>query len=135
MHFERQIDTLLGAMLPVMIEQQRQAHPSLSAADEKLIADTTREVMRDKFTPKLIARAIPIYAATYSGAELDAMLAFYESPIGQSVLEKTSSMSPKVAAVTRDLLPEVQAEMIRAMCAKMNCLQPGPAPQSKPKAS
>jgi hypothetical protein len=135
MHFEAQIDTMLGAMMPIMMEQQARQHPNLGPADQKVILDTVREVMREKFTPKLIERAVPIYAATFSESELTQMVAFYESPVGQSIITKMPAMAPKIAEAARELIPEATGDMARAMCAKVNCLQPTPAPVPKVKSS
>jgi len=135
MKFENQVDQMLGAILPVMAEQQFKAIPHLTEADRALIVETTRQVMRDEFTPKLLARAVPIYAATFSESELEQMVAFYESPAGQSIIEKMPSMSPKIAAATRDLMPELAPAMMRAICAKVNCAAPPTGTMPKPKPS
>jgi hypothetical protein len=135
MRFEAQIDIMLGAMMPLMMEQQAREHPNLGPADQKVILDTVREVMREKFTPKLIERAVPIYAATFSESELTQMVGFYESPVGQSIITKMPTMAPKIAEAARELIPEATADMARAMCAKVNCLQPTPAPVPKAKPS
>ena len=134
-HMEAQIDSLLASMLPVMMEQQARLNPKVTAEDQKMILETTRQVMRDTFTPKLIERAIPIYASTFSESELEGMVAFYESPTGQAVLAKNPLVAQKIAGVTRDLMPEATTAMVQAMCAKMNCLQPTPAPMPKAKPS
>jgi len=134
-HIDAQIDLMLGTMLPVMMEQQARLNPKITADDQKVILETTRQVMRDTFTPKLIERAVPIYASVFSETELQGMVAFYESPTGQAVLAKNPKVAQEVAAATRDLMPEATAAMMQAMCAKMNCFQSTPAPTPKAKAS
>src|SRR5262249_19286605 len=134
-HMERQMDATMKAMMPLIMDQQSQLHPSLSADDRKLIQDLTQKVIMEDFFPKLLERAVPIYASVFSDEELEAMAVFYESPTGQAIMEKTPLIAPQVAAATRDLMPEAIERMARELCAKINCLAPKPAAQPKPRAS
>lgn len=136
-HIERQTDTLLAAMMPVLMEQQAKNSQTLSDDDRQLIIDLTRKIMSEKFVPKLIELSVPIYASIYTDDELEAMASFYESPVGQSVLAKTAQVAPKVAQATRQLLPELTAdltkEVFRELCTRTNCLQPPAAiPKARP---
>jgi len=134
-HIERQVDTLVAAMLPLMLEQQAKNNHTLSDEDQKMILDLTRKELGEKFVPKLMELSVPIYASIYTDAELEAMADFYESPAGQSILEKTQQVAPRVAQATRELLPEATAdltrEVVREFCSRTNCLQ---SPTSIPKA-
>jgi len=135
MKVENQVDQMLGAMLPVMAEQQFKANPQLTEADRALIVETTRQVMREEFTPKLLARAVPIYAATFNESELEQIVAFYESPPGRSIIEKMPSLGPKIAEAARELMPELAPAMMRAICGKVNCAAPPAGTMPKPKPS
>jgi len=133
-HFEQLIDTMMGSMLPLMSEQMSRQYPSITPEQRAMISGIVRDAMRESFTPKMIERMTPIYAQTFSESELEAIVTFYESPVGQAVVEKTPSLAPKSAEVARQLMPDIQKEVTTRLCAKIDCLQTAqPAP--KPKAS
>ena len=119
MGMEDQVDNMVAAMLPVMADS-----PALKGLPEparKLILDTTREVMRDTFTPALIARMTPEYASAFTETELEGIVAFYESPIGQAALKRTPQLAQKSIGIARELTPAAQAEVMRRVCEKIDC--------------
>jgi hypothetical protein len=134
-HMERQVDVMMTNLMPVLMEQQAKLHPNLTADDQKMILELTHKIIMEDFFPKLVERSVPIYASVYSDDELEAMARFYESPTGQAILAKAPLITPKVAEATRELMPQAMSEMVRQLCAKMNCLQSPPAAPPRPKAS
>jgi hypothetical protein len=118
-HFERNMDSMQAAMLPVMVEQTRRTHPNLTAEDQQVMIDVIRHVMREKMLPKMIDRMIPIYAGTFTIPELEALVNFYESPVGRSIADKTPALAPKSAEITRALMPEMMGEVLNELVARM----------------
>lgn len=63
---------------------------------------------------KLKPAFVKIYAETYSEAEMKAMIAFYESPEGRSILDKTPIVAAKSMQVTQGvmagLMPKIMAQ-------------------------
>jgi hypothetical protein len=61
---------------------------------------------------KLKPHYMKIYSETFTDAELDGMLAFYESPAGRAMLEKMPGLMVKSMALVqeqmRELMPEIQ---------------------------
>lgn len=66
---------------------------------------------------KLKAPMVQIYGEAYSEEQLDGMLAFYRSPIGKSLLEKTPVVLKKSNELSQKLMIEIQPE-IQAMIRK-----------------
>lgn len=118
-HFERNMDSMQAAMLPVIVEQAERTHPNLTAEDQQMLVEVVRHVMREKMLPKMIDRMVPIYATTFTIPELQAMVNFYESPVGRSIADKTPTLAPKSAEVTRALMPEMMGEMLKELVARM----------------
>lgn len=121
---EDQVDSMIAAMLPAMAES-----PSVKAlppAARQLVLDTTREVMRDTYTPALIARMTPEYASAFTEMELEGIVAFYESPVGQAAIRRTPQLTQRSIAIARELSPAAQAEVMRRVCAKIDCQGAGP---------
>jgi hypothetical protein len=124
-HFERTMDSVQAAMLPVMTEQLAQAHREVTPEQRQIVVDVVRRVMREKMLPQMIDRLTPIYAQTFTAPELQAMVAFYESPIGQSIADKAPSLAPRTAEIVRELQPamarEVVLEIIARICPNGKC--------------
>ena len=134
-HFEQLLDTMMGATIPVMTENLSKQYPSLTPEQREQIGAVVRDTMREDFTPKMLAKMVPIYAQTFSESELEAMVAFYESPAGQSIMKKTPSLAPKSAEVARELLPSMQQDVMARLCAKIDCFGGKPQPPPKPRSS
>ena len=124
-HFERNMDNMMVSMLPLMNDQLKRQSPSLTDEQRQIVLDVVRKLMREKMTPKMIERMTPIYAATFTLPELRALVAFYESPVGASIMEKMPSLAPKSAAITRELMPELtrdaMLEVLTRMCPDGKC--------------
>jgi len=116
-HFERTMDSMQAAMLPVIAAQTARSN-NLTADDQKMVVDIVRQVMRDKMMPKMIERMVPIYAQTFTLAELQAMVSFYESPTGRAITDKIPTLAPRSAAITRELMPEMMGEVMRQIIAR-----------------
>ena len=118
---ESVIDRLIAAMLPTFANaRELQSLPPESRA---IFVSTMREVMRDTFTPKLVAAITPTYAAAFTEDELEAIAMFYEGPIGKKLTQLTPELSKASSEAARELIPEFQAELLRRVCEKVDCKQ------------
>lgn len=54
---------------------------------------------------------ISVYAETYTEDELQAMLAFYKSPIGQSVIDKMPKATQQSMVIVQKRIPEMQKKL------------------------
>jgi len=128
--FERTMDVLQAAMLPVISDQMARQQPGLTAENRQMIVDVVRRVMREKMMPQMIDRMVPIYATTFTVPELEALVTFYEGPTGRSITDKVPSLAPKSAEIARELMPQVISEVIKevidGMCPGGKCTPPEP---------
>ena len=130
-HIDTTMDSMMASMMPAITDAMTRRNPSITAEQKRLLNETVQEVMHDA-TPKILDRLIPAYAATFSDEELQAVVDFYESPLGSAVVRKMPLMAPKSAELMRQMLPEIETEMVTRVCAKVNC---GAAPPPTPKRS
>ena len=81
-----------------------QARPDIPAEAMDIVAEETNAVISDAMVAKggFIDLIIPVYAKHFSTDELDALIAFYESPVGA----KTVSVMPQI---TREAMQIGQA--------------------------
>ncbi|HEY8994209.1 MAG TPA: DUF2059 domain-containing protein [Lacunisphaera sp.] len=87
----------------------------------------------------LVAKMDGIYAAVYSEAELKAMVAFFKSPEGQSMMAKQpqimAQMMPLVQEMQKNLMPKIQKlveETKAESAAPAPVAAPTPAPTPAP---
>jgi len=72
--------TLALRSMEALVPAQRAANPRIPAAFwDAFLARARRQI------PDLVDSLIPIYASHYSRPELDALVGFYESPLGRHV--------------------------------------------------
>ena len=113
------MDATMKAMTPGMLATM----PKGSGADEtrrQIVMDALPEVMSHMLV-KLNAQMEPIVADTFSEKELTDLVAFYESPTGQAVVEKTPQMAARLMPVMISLMPEITKELMTKVCAKTEC--------------
>jgi uncharacterized protein len=127
------------------VEQITQSMPGADQAtpeQKKQIADFQKRVM-DVVNNKLGWKAlepdfINLYASTYTEEELDGILAFYKSPVGQKMLEKTPELMTKSTQITQEKMREVQPElnqMVQDFMKQMAGDMGKPAPATAPPAT
>lgn len=85
-------------------------------AERRRMHETFEAAMRTVL-PDMFTRMTILQAQVYSEAELDALVAFYESPVGRSVTRKTAELGPGMTAVMVEFAPRIQAEMTTRICA------------------
>ena len=83
-----------------------------------------REAMNDAYAdvaPVLIERMVSVYARVYTEVELAALVEFYESPVGLSLIAKSREVDRLVALETEDLLPLFEEHFRSRYCARAEC--------------
>ena len=91
-----------------------------ASADSQVINTAMTESMR-ALQPMVIARTTAVFAAKFTEPELEGLVTFYESPIGRSITIKTAQLGPEMGALMAELVPALNQDMARRVCAK----QPG----------
>lgn len=98
-----------------------------SLADERIPADK-RELIRaaalDAFVvviPQMVDASVEMYAEIFTLAELEQLVAFYESPVGRSVTVKTVMMTQQTGDMIQRFTPVMEQEMMRQLCSRIDC--------------
>lgn len=98
---------LLGLKHQLNIEQSEM--PLFEAHQAKLQTLMKAELSWEKMKAPMIV----LYEQNYSAEEIKAMLAFYESPVGQSIIAKMPQVAAASMDITqtlmRDTMPKIQA--------------------------
>jgi hypothetical protein len=100
------IDSTLGAMTPL---------PGAAAAEMESLREELRSMIQE-LTPRIIELSVITQARVYTEAELEALVRFYETPVGRSIAAK----SPQAAVATQEALallhPAIQARTLAWFC-------------------
>jgi hypothetical protein len=119
-HIDDTMRRAMASIMPTMIEQATRQTPDLPAGTREAMAEAAQGAAGD-LIPKVEARMSEIMAQKFTTEELESILAFYESPVGQKIVEKTAEISSSVGPMMADLMPGVQQDMMRRFCAKVDC--------------
>jgi hypothetical protein len=131
-----QMTQQMTTRMRTMAAQQTASH-TVSPAQQKAISDyitqletiTRNAVAWDKIKAGIVAD----YSQAYTEPELDGILAFYHSPAGKALLEKSPELMSKTMQTVQNQMAAAQPQMREAnaeFTRKMKELAPAPAPAS-----
>lgn len=69
----------------------------------------------DALLPKVYEATAKVYMEEYTKDDIKAMLAFYESPVGKKMAEKSEIIANKSQDAMKDLQEEIQAVVMKYM--------------------
>lgn len=84
------------------------------------VQETMSEMMQE-YMPALFKAMAPVYAEIFTLQELQALVAFYESDVGRSMVRKSYEATPRVAAVAQQVLPPVLERAMDRLCNRLEC--------------
>lgn len=90
------------------------------AEQAEAMRSATKQAL-DAAMPQYIAKMTPLLASAYSEEELAALVAFYESPVGQSVVAKSRDVGGISSQAMKDLLPGIMDDAMDRYCREMGC--------------
>lgn len=107
----RQQTTRMMSTMPGFEQMTPEQKRLVDDYESKVMALVTENIGWKAMEPEMIK----LYAATYSDQEIDGLLTFYKSPVGQTMLDKTPELTSKSLQITQTkamaLQPKVQALM------------------------
>jgi uncharacterized protein len=115
----------IGRQVSVSFAQQlsyglKQSQPDIDPEAFKVVASVTDEEL-SKHSEDLLEKMVPLYAKHFTAADLDALLAFYKSPIGRKTVEAMPALMQESMELAIDeskaAVPKIQelvTERLRA---------------------
>ena len=97
--------------------QDTQALPD---EDRQFLIDLASELVTDMI-PQMMAEMVPVYAGAFSEAELEALIAFYDTEMGRSIIDKTYASMPEAMAAAMTVMPQLMDKMASRMCQHYGC--------------
>jgi len=122
---ERAVAAMQGEQMTQMVHQMTMAFPppefdTMSGAEQIAFEEVMAEVTETMMV-RVLEGTAGVYADIFTREELEAMVSFYESDIGQSILTKTYAATPQMIELVRSMLPEMMRDMINGLCDRLGC--------------
>ncbi|WP_339930359.1 DUF2059 domain-containing protein [uncultured Brevundimonas sp.] len=121
---QRLIDLSTGSSLEKMIEQQADlamaAMGDLPTAEAAWVRTNMPRMMRG-MVDTMLADMVGAYAEIFSEAELEAQIAFYETPLGPSIANKALQLGVRQQAILGEVLQRYMTEFALKYCAEFDC--------------
>jgi uncharacterized protein len=89
-----------------------EANPGEKAAVDRAVAELVRPSLKRRM-PEYIDLAAGIYAEHFTRGELDQLLAFYKSPIGQKLKREQGKLVPAISEMARNWVNRVGNEVLK----------------------
>lgn len=106
-----------------MIGDEAARDSSLPDEDRQFIVDLTAELVTD-LMPQMINEMVPVYAAAFTEAELEALVAFYDTEMGRTIAAKSVQVMPAADRAVMSVIPQMLDKMAARMCQHYGC-EPG----------
>lgn len=117
MRIEETVEAMMRSMLPIMMQQYG---GSGKTEREKLMLDAIVE-SSNAMMPKALDDLAPVMVETFTEAEICGLADFYESPTGQGVVTKMPSYTKASGEMMSRFIPQLQQDMARRICQKIDC--------------
>ncbi len=79
------------------------------------------EEMKANFIPKLVDQMSDAYAKTFTADELRGIIAFYKSPTGEALVQKTPTLLQNLLPAMMKDVPDLMRGAINRYCAENTC--------------
>lgn len=113
--FEKMMNTMMESMMAPMMSDTRIPQDKVPVFREAVLAAFGNVL------PQMIDAYVEQYATAFTLDELQQLVAFYESPVGRSVMAKTLTLSRDAGQMMERFTPIMEAEMRRELCARVEC--------------
>jgi len=111
-----QMGASLGQMTSALMPENHGMSPEEAARFREAMSEVTASM-----TARVFEAMAPIYADIFTLQELQALVDFYDSDLGRSMMQKTYAASPRMAAEMQAIMPELMADMGAQLCDRLDC--------------
>lgn len=121
LNMEGTLVSMMGTMMPTLMDQIAQRNGGTVPPEVRSILTEVMEESTQAMTPRMIEAMLPAVAETFTEAELQAAVDYYESPLGRSFVAKSPAFMSKVTPAMSALAPEIHKDMNERLCKKVGC--------------
>lgn len=114
-----QLESVIHEMLDMEFQNDSEMQ-ALPDEDRRFILDLTSELTND-MVPQMITEMVPVYAAAFTEEELSALVAFYDTPLGRSIANKSVEVMPAADRAVMSVVPQLLEKLATRMCQHYGC--------------
>lgn len=115
-----QADQMADQMMVIMQAVPQPELEGMTGAERIAFDEVMAEVMQTTMD-RMFDGMTEVYADIYTYEELEALVAFYESPIGRSIIEKAALATPHIIELMNEIMPDMMRQMVNGMCDRLEC--------------
>jgi len=104
-----QMVALVEAQIAALV---RDANPGEDDKVNRAVADVIRPALKRRI-PEYLDLAAGVYADHFTRAELDQLVSFYKSPLGQKLVREQDELVPAMTQMSRDWVNRVGNEVLK----------------------
>jgi len=130
MKIDKMFDGMAAQMKQMAMKMTSDMLPAEATAEDRKIVEEFQGKVMDlsmESAKDIIVQMDQVYADVYSVAELQAMITFFKSPEGQSMLAKQPQVMQRIMpfaqSMQRDLMPKIE-QLTKEMKAKLELIHP-----------
>lgn len=116
MQFEKMMNGMMESMWEPMISENEE----IPAEKRELVRSAAMAAFA-VVLPQMIEANVELYAEAFTLQELTELVAFYESPTGRSLMAKSVMLTRQAGDMVERFTPIMEEEMVRQICARMDC--------------
>ena len=113
----------LGDVIRTLIEESARGDDTTQAMpqeDREFVIELATEITAEMM-PAMMDQLVPVYARTFTAAELEALIAFYDTELGRSVIAKTWTSMAETNEAMMSVMPAMMEKMGARICAHYGC--------------
>jgi uncharacterized protein len=114
-----QFDKMMNVMMESMMGSMT-ADPRIPAEKQAVVQEVALEAFA-VVMPQIVEANVDIYAEAFTLDELQQLVAFYESPVGRSMMTKSVMLSRRAGDMVQRFQPIMEREMMTRLCARIDC--------------
>ena len=111
-------EQVISVMVPQLIQLIKSVNPELPEADLKMIM-TQLELDLKKEVPELLKSLVPVYDKHFTHADIKALIAFYESPVGKKFVTKQTLVIPESMKIGEAWGQQVAQKALKSAMGKL----------------
>jgi len=105
-------DQMVGLVEAQIAALVRDANPGEDDKVNRAVADLIRPALKRRI-PEYLDLAAGVYADHFTRAELDQLVSFYKSPLGQKLVREQDELVPAMTQMSRDWVNRVGNEVLK----------------------
>ncbi len=126
-YLELTVTEAMSKVMGAFIDEQMKAMTEASP-EEVAWVRATLPGMTLEMAEIMVERLTPSYAEALSLTELEALVAFFETPMGRSISRDIAEVSLAQEAIIYEVMEEMMVEYEEKYCAAFDCVELGLAP-------